>query len=374
MNRSPVDKERLMAEATDWLARLNDDKVALATRNGFVTWLMRSCGNVDAFLDAAAVFGQIGHVKSMPRAAELARAVREEPRDSNVVHLRPSYDDLEDVEPVHLAPVPRRSLFKVAAAVTLAVATGSLALVSLKSWDHSKTLFTQVGEQRSVSLEDGTTVHLNTNTALTVRFEKTMRRIALLHGEARFEVAKDSKRPFVVTTPQAVVRALGTAFNVRIVDERTVVSVMEGHIRVVNRSNSDSEPLAPVPDAKHSQQGASSQDHVDVFTNGQIAVEENGRMQRDGGPPFGRAVGWTKHSIVFKDETLAVLVAEFNRYNTQLLEIADPSLAEHRIDGRFDAFDRSSLLDYLRHYQGVQIDEEHGKLMMRRARSVTPGR
>jgi transmembrane sensor len=83
-------------------------------------------------------------------------------------------------------------------------------------------------------------------------------------------------------------------------------------------------------------------------------------------------VSWTKQHIIFADEPLSVVVAEFNRYSKKPLEIADPDLAQHRIIGGFDAFDRAALLEYLYRYQGVQVEEEDGKLMMRRARPADP--
>jgi len=373
MTRSVIDNERIMAEASEWLVRLNGPKVGTTTRSHFIQWLMHSYRNVDAFLNASLVLGEIANVKAMPPAIELARAVREEPRNSNVIHLRPTHEPVEDMEPMELPPLARRSMFKVAAAATVAAATGSFMWLGIRAWDRNRTLSTQIGEQRSVALDDGTTVQLNTNTALTVKFEKNVRRIALLRGEARFEVVKDPSRPFLVTTPQAVVRALGTAFNVRIMGERTVVSVIEGHIRVIKRTEDDAETVVGLHDSPRDLKSFRLNESFELFANGQVSIGEHGRVPENGVPPFDRAVGWTKHHMVFADEPLSVVVSEFNRYNKQPLEIADPTLAEHRIDGGFDAFDRSALLEYLRRYQGVQIDEEDGKLMMRRAHPVAPG-
>jgi transmembrane sensor len=258
-------------------------------------------------------------------------------------------------------------MFKFAAAATVAAATGSLFWVGVRAWERHKSLSTRVGEQRSVTLEDGTVVQLNTDTALTVNLEKTVRRIALLRGEARFDVAKDPSRPFIVSTPQAVVRALGTAFNVRIMEARTVVSVIEGHIRMVNRQAGAAESMSHA-DSKPME----SSESLELFANGQASIGDSGHIQNRGGPPFGRAVSWTKQHIIFADEPLSVVVAEFNRYSKKPLEIADPDLAQHRIIGGFDAFDRAALLEYLYRYQGVQVEEEDGKLMMRRARPADP--
>jgi transmembrane sensor len=373
MNRSALDDERLLAEASEWLARLNGEKVGPTTRSHFIQWLMRSYVNVDAFLDASLILGEISNVKAMPPAAELARAVRDEPRNSNVIHLRPTYDMAQDVTPVELPPLTaRRSLLKVAAAATVAAATGSVSWLAYRAWDREMSLSTRIGEQRSVTLEDGTSIQLNTDTALTVRMEKAVRRIVLLRGEARFEVAKDPNRPFLVSTPQAVVRALGTAFNVRIIEARTVVSVIEGRIRVVNRKDGDAEAAAIASGTASYPEGVETVDSFELTANGQLSVAASGSVQANGGPPFDRAVSWTKHHIVFVDEPLSVVVAEFNRYSKQPLEIADPALAEHRIDGGFDAFDRAALLEYLNRYQGVQVAEENGRLMMRRAHPVDP--
>jgi transmembrane sensor len=364
MTRSAIDKDRLIGEATEWLARLNGDKVGPTTRSHFIQWLTHSYLNVDAFLTVSLVLAEVSFVKAMPSVEELARAVHEEPKNSNVIHLRPTHDELEDAEASSLRRIPRRSLFKYAAAASVVGLAGSLGLLAFRPWAGGKSISTAVGEQSSFALEDGSTVHLNTDTALTVRLEKASRRITLTRGEARFEVAKDRHRPFVVTTPQALVRALGTTFNVRILDEQTVVSVIEGHIRVVKREDGAAETLMLSTESRTTAASAAA---VDLLTNGQISVTEAGPMQTNGGPPFDRAVGWTQRHIFFDDEPLEVLVAEFNRYSKQPLEIGDPALAKHRIYGSFDAFDRASLLEYLRRYQGVAISEEHGKLVMRGA-------
>ena len=368
MTRRANDNDRPITEASEWLARMDGEKLGTAARSHFIQWLMQSYTNVDAFLSASFVLGEIANVKSLPSAAELARAVLEEPKDSNVIRLRPTQSPVEDMEPVELPPLARRSMFKIAAAATVAAATGgSLFWVGVRAWGQHKSLTTQVGEQRSVTLEDGTVVQLNTDTALRVNLEKTVRRIALLRGEARFDVAKDPSRPFVVSTPQAVVRALGTAFNVRIMEARTVVSVIEGHIRMVNRKDGVAEAIS-IADSKPSE----ATESLELSANGQASIGDSGHIQNRGGPPFGRAVSWTKQHIVFVDEPLSVVVAEFNRYSKTPLEIADPALAEHRIDGGFDAFDRAALLEYLHRYQGVQVEEENGKLMMRRAHAADP--
>jgi transmembrane sensor len=359
MNRSPLDKQRLTGEAIEWLARLNGQKVGNATRGHFILWLMRSYTHVEAFLAAARVYGEVGFVKALPSVQDLAAQGRAEPRNSNVVRLHGTGEPRMDAPHFEEERRVSHSIIKYAVAATIVVAFIAVGLLTYQHAERPTLVHTHVGEQRSVVLDDGTAVYLNTDTFISASLSSMDRRIELTHGEARFTVAKDPKRPFYVTTPQAVVRAVGTAFNVRIIDQRTVISVIEGHIRVVKRAgNTDSQE---------------SPDVMELFANQQVEVSRAGTMVDNGGPPFDRAMGWTQRRIVFHDEPLSVLVTEFNRYSEKPLEIADPELAQHKIDGGFDVFDRASLLDYLRRYQGVRIDEEDGKLLMRRATAPPPG-
>src|SRR5690606_28626324 len=91
---------------------------------------------------------------------------------------------------------------------------------------------TGVGEQRTVTLEDGSRVSLNTATRLSLHFDRGVRRVRLQSGEALFEVARDPGRPFVVESGDRQVRALGTAFIVRRDAGRIAVTLMEGSVEV----------------------------------------------------------------------------------------------------------------------------------------------
>jgi transmembrane sensor len=370
MNRTVLDKERLTAEAIDWLSRLNGQKVAHATRGHFIMWLLRSWQHVEAFLSASRVYGELGRVRSYRSRDDLARQSREDAPDSNVVPLRGPAQSRAGIDfgfdEKHRAP--HRAL-KYAVAATIAAAFLAIGTLSYHRWDRAQIIHTDIGEQRSVMLDDGTAVYLNTGTSLSAKLSKADRRIVLTQGEARFTVAKDPGRPFLVSTPQAVVKALGTAFNVRVLEDRTVVTVIEGHVRVVNLRADGSEIASSVTVVE-----GQSKNSIELFANQQVSVDRNGRIIGEDGPPFDRAVGWTNRRIVFDDEPLSALVAEFNRYSEQPIVIADPKLAQHKIDGSFDTFDRSSLLDFLQRYQGVRVDEENGNLVLRRSVEPLPGR
>jgi transmembrane sensor len=88
----------------------------------------------------------------------------------------------------------------------------------------------------------------------------------------------------------------------------------------------------------------------------QAAVTPEGKILPDVGPPIERVVGWTDRRLVFREETLATLIAEVNRYHPHPIRIVDPEIAGLRISGTFAAYDLPSLIQYLERYRGVRSE------------------
>jgi len=83
------------------------------------------------------------------------------------------------------------------------------------------------------TLEDGSVVELNHGAEIATHFTPTERRVTLLRGEVTFQVAKESKKPFIVAVGDVQMRALGTRFNVRCDTQEVQVTVLEGKVRVI---------------------------------------------------------------------------------------------------------------------------------------------
>jgi len=216
---------------------------------------------------------------------------------------------------------------------------------------------TAVGEQRSITLSDGSVVFLNTNSEVRVRLARTGRNIDLLRGEARFQVAKSPQRPFVVATSDATIRALGTVFNVAMSQDGTQVAVIEGRVELRERTASP----ASVPDAVPESSPAGSavgpkkqQAQIELAAGQRAAVTTRGILS-DVGPSIESVNAWTERRLVFRDKTLAEVVRQFNRYRQQPLVIDDPRLAGLRVSGTFDPSDPDSLLTYLGAVEAVQV-------------------
>jgi transmembrane sensor len=186
---------------------------------------------------------------------------------------------------------------------------------------------TEIGEQRLVRLDDGTRVHLNTATQLTVYLSDDRRRVALTQGQAFFDVAPDRTRPFLVETGNAEVEAVGTRFDVRLNSGATEVILVEGKVDV--EAHGDAQNKAE-----------------QRLVAGQRIIARAGRLS-----PISRAdtailTAWTEGRLQFANTPLAEAVAEVNRYTETPLVLAAPAFADDRVNGGFavgdtDAFVRA---------------------------------
>jgi len=223
------------------------------------------------------------------------------------------------------------------------------ALIEMFDWG-SKTYITNVGEMRSITLEDGSVVELNTRSRLRARFTAAERDVQLLTGEAIFRVAKNPHRPFRVWSGETEIVAVGTEFNVDAHNSRTVVTVLEGRVRVSNsmsstsgRSTDSTEPAARP---------------IELASGEQAVVAEYNPPRRVPVADTKRATAWTERRLIFEETTLTDVAAEFARYNEKSIHILGEPLASKRITGIFNATDQASFVEFLRTHADVRVHED----------------
>jgi transmembrane sensor len=225
-------------------------------------------------------------------------------------------------------PVSRRALIggSIAASVAAVGVTAAWRYASDVDLHH-----TRLGERRIITLSDGSRIHLNTASAVEVAMRKHSRRIRLVKGEALFEVAHDPSRPFLVDAGSARLRAVGTAFNVRIRDTVVELTVTEGVVAVAEDT----------VDVHHPD--------VSKIVAGGGAVIGSGAMAPTALDPtiLRQRTAWQDGVIELDGETLAQAVAEFNRYRGPPIIIGDPRLANLRVGGRFEVDEAEKFLTAL---------------------------
>ncbi len=189
-------------------------------------------------------------------------------------------------------------------------------------------------------------LHLNTDSAVIVRYSRTERVVVLTSGEADFEVVHEGERKFRVLAGPAEVVDLGTKFDVRVEPDSTVITVVEGRVRV-----SRSEPPGGAATGR-----GDSEAGVELGGNQQVRVTAGAGVLEPTAVDAQSTTAWLHRQIKFEHEPLERVAREFNRYSGKSIEIATPSLRSLEISGVFATDDTDAFIAFLRSLQGVHIE------------------
>jgi transmembrane sensor len=203
----------------------------------------------------------------------------------------------------------------------------------------SQTFATTKGQTSSIYLNDGSNLILNTNGRVHVRYSGQERLLRLEQGELSIQVAHDVSRPLSVITGQSVVQAVGTAFNVKLHDNREVeVIVTDGVVRVKElAANDDDRAIGRLPDTAMT---VSKGEKVTLNRRKEVAVKLDDA-------DLAVALGWRQGNLIFRGETLEEALAEVARYTDTQFEIADADIRNKQIAGLFKVGDIPGLLSAL---------------------------
>jgi transmembrane sensor len=257
------------------------------------------------------------------------------------------------------------------------VATALVLSVSLAGWhwlapSHPvHTYVTQRGEVRSVQLPDDTVVKLDAESAITVHFDGRHRRVTLRRGQAYFDVAKDSERPFSVQVGPSLIRDIGTAFDVYRHKTGSIVAVAHGRVQVWHAPHTASRSASWLPWAGRSARPPGRL--MTTLDGGQEAkIAHSGQVASQGTFDVQQMFAWMHGRIAFDNRRVASVAAEFNRYNNVQIRVEDRRVGELRISGMFNARSVSAFTAFLGSLPGVGA-EKHGQIVIIHADSIHPG-
>lgn len=286
--------------ASGWTARLDRGPLTPPEDEAFQAWLSGDPRSRGALLRAQA----------LSLASESAQA------------LGAGYDPaaFEDPRPSRRTPMSRRQALTWTGA---AAAVGSLAALSVGVSAAGAVISTEQGEIRLAPLKDGSTVLLNTQTKIRVRYSDGERLVTLLQGEAYFSVARDEKRPFVVEVNGRRLSTSQAGFRVRKLDADPVdVLVNQGEVDV---SASALTPLA---------------NPVALGANTRLILSNGAeRPQRLAPETVTRELAWREGKLAFEGETLKQAADTFARYSQTRIVVHDEALAREPVTGLFAAND-----------------------------------
>jgi transmembrane sensor len=211
---------------------------------------------------------------------------------------------------------------------------------------------TSRGAVERVQLADRSVITINTDSEVAVVYTRGLRQIALTRGEAHFEVARNPNRPFIVSAEGVAVRAVGTAFNVRLRDGSVEVVVTEGKVRVddavVGGTLLPATSSADVPVLEAGKRftiGMAKQPQG--ASDNSVAAPTNAAVSALNAGEIAQRLSWRELRIEFNPTPLANVVAEFNRYSEVQLKLADEPTGEILVGGAFNARDPDTFVELL---------------------------
>jgi transmembrane sensor len=318
-----TDAVEIAERAADWIARRNFSSWSEQDQAELDAWLAQSLSHEIAYMRMEAGWNKTERLTALRQPAE-----------------RPG------ASAATRKPLPFLLRFAVALiAIAVLAGAGALYLFNAVKQDYA----TPVGGHQVIALVDGSKIELNTDTIIRTSFSASSREVRLLKGEAYFQVKHDSTRPFVVMVAQHRVTDLGTKFFVRDSEGSVQVALIEGSAEL------------------KSDDGAIQQ-HSVVLTPGDVAVASAHSLSVSRKPEreLNNELGWRRGVIVFSHTSLADAAAEFNRYNTTKLVIADEKAGERIIGATLPVHDVSAFADVAHEVFGLHIEKRGNAIVISR--------
>lgn len=302
-------------QAAEWCLRLADRPLTDDEREEYEAWLKADPRHQQALDKMVTVWEYTDAIAGMPRFLSLrakALSTMESARDSGDT---PPYGS---------------RIFAAAAAALVLMILGGVWLLANKPTTYA----TDVGERLAVRLEDGSNISLDALSEIAVSYTDDRRKIVLDHGRAKFEVAKDSLRPFTVTAGERTVVATGTAFSVELLQDEVRVLLYEGQVEVLTSEVATS-GFVRTETPRQASQLEPGEELVANISSGAtrvVPLEE------------GRSLSWEEGQLDFIGEPLATAVQRVNRYSDTPIVIGDAAVARYRVNGVFHAGDTQSFV------------------------------
>jgi transmembrane sensor len=337
-------------QASEWFVANEEGPIDARDSAALAAWFSTSPVHIEEFLGVSVVARDLKEAGTDPEyslEAILARAGAQE--GGPVQRLWPRV-----IETVR--EIPSGRWFPAVAAMIVVLSLGLLITWNLRPTGRPAGLTgiatlhfeTGHGEQISQRLADNSLLHLNTDSAVSVRYSKSERLVTLMSGQAEIEVAHEADRAFRVHTRSADIIDIGTQFDVRLEQGSTVVTVVQGRVAVAPQSSSPNSAVGS----------------IELTANQQLRVTEGEWPATPVTVDAERTTSWLHRQIAFDHEPLERVAAEYNRFTSRPIEIATPALRTLRISGVFATDDTDAFIAFLRTLKGVRIEVTETRILV----------
>lgn len=316
-------------QAAEWCLRLSEGPLDETEQVAFDQWIDRE-GNDAAFQDQLRLWDLVELARHTPEMSCLrAQSVATHPagaRRAWFAQVRPYWRQV--------------GALATAAMLAMAVWTG------FRSY-ASDNYATAVGEHKVATLDDGSRLTLDARSSVTVRMADERRELSLERGRAKFDVAYDPLRPFVVTVGDRKVIATGTAFSVERIGVQVRVILYEGHVAIVAPG------VEGVPSQLRTPGYALTLPPPGYASASKETVD------------IARSLNWEQGQLDFQGETLAAAAERINRYAKIPIEIA-PDARDIQVTGVFSAGQTDAFVEGVSHVHGLHVRREAGQIVLAR--------
>ena len=321
--------QQIIEEAALWETCLDDGPLSVQQNKEFSVWLQQSPDHIKEFLLARAISTDANGIDA-EKSISINSLIEASGAEILSLSNTPQHTPVSADRPG--ASQWRRLLPSLPVAASFfVVALASFLLIGNPFKADEMLYETALGEQRSLVLDDGSIVHLNTLSKVRVRYGEKSRSIELLAGEALFDVAQNPDKPFIVHAAGTTTKALGTVFNVYLSDKTTDVTVIEGKVTVRNQT--------AAPNAENSA----------ILTMGEaVSSTDSGLTATTKIEHLDTVTAWRLRQLVFRDTPLSTIIYEFNRYNHTQMQVMGLIGPEPHFSGVFDVNNPRAFLSILR--------------------------
>ena len=340
--------QRIAKEAARWMHRL--DQADQSELDSFSAWLQESPLHERTFCEIVKLDEALGeidflHLADSPGVSVTAPAAPE-------VRFRRSFRK----------PVLGGLVLASACVAAVAFVLTHLSSVNSTPERTGNPVCTGIGEVRSLSLEDGSTIELTTRTCVEVLVSATQRKAHLLQGEALFTVQHSDAMPFTVLTRHVAVDDLGTQFRIYEHENETDVEVLQGEagIRVLSTPHNANRPPVRLGPGE----GATV-----VRTPNAVTINTE-KLSRE---TLERALAWRQGALEFNGDSLRRAVSEINRYNVRQLVIVDPAIENLSVGGRFRYSDFDTSAQSIAQALGIRLSADESNPNILKLSSLQSG-
>lgn len=324
---------KITALANDWFVRLRDDNVKDEDIREFKLWLNENSLHKAAYQAAEELWLNLDQLDS----TDFLKSINTEQsieNDNGTIHIETNSE----------ANSKTRNLTSSSQFITqfithwyrapsILLSLSVLAVISYVAYFPQSLgeYYTKSGEQKSIELIDGSIIKLNTNTELSTQFDISERRLTLHNGEAQFKVSKDRIRPFVVNAGSYEIKALGTAFNIKVTNEDTIELIVTEHSVKITNADGDSTIVRSGHGVRADKNTLAAIPKTQLNTN----------------------LAWQQGRLSFVKQPLTEVLNEIDRYHPGRIILMDRSIKNTPITGTFQSINSNDILRVIEKTQPI---------------------